>query len=104
MNARAPTCVSELRGFLGLVQYVGRYFPALATVAAPLWELKKKSVKFQWRPVGLAKVLKDVLETSLVPDIYNQKLSGHSITAWYYGAFSHCFFLAILVRSFFHTK
>ena len=34
--ARAPTNVSELRGFLGLVQYVGRYVPDLATVAAPL--------------------------------------------------------------------
>ena len=34
--ARAPTNVSELRRFLGLVQYVGRYVPNLATVAAPL--------------------------------------------------------------------
>ena len=43
---RAPTNVSELRGFLGLVQYVGRYVPGLATVAAPLRELTKKSVEF----------------------------------------------------------
>ena len=32
----SSTNVSELRGFLGLVQYVGRYVPDLATVAAPL--------------------------------------------------------------------
>ena len=44
--ARAPTSVSELRGFLGLVQYVGRYVPDLATVAVPLRELTKKSVEF----------------------------------------------------------
>ena len=48
--ARAPTYVSEYRGFLGLVQYVGRYVPDLATVAAPLRELTKKSVKFHWGP------------------------------------------------------
>ena len=48
--ARAPTNVSELRGFLGLVQYVGRYVPDLATVAAPLQELTKKSVEFHWGP------------------------------------------------------
>ena len=38
----------ELRGFLGLVQYVGRYVPDLAMVAAPLRELTKKSVEFHW--------------------------------------------------------
>ena len=32
--ARASTNVSELRGLLGLVQYVGRYVPGLATVDA----------------------------------------------------------------------
>ena len=46
MCARAPTSVSELRGFLGLVQYVGGYVPDLATVAVPLRELTKKSVEF----------------------------------------------------------
>ena len=29
--------------------------------------------------VGLAKLLKEVFRTSLVPDIYNEKLSGHHI-------------------------
>ena len=48
--SREPTNVSELRGFLGLVQYVGRYVPDLATVAAPLRELIKKSVEFHWGP------------------------------------------------------
>ena len=48
LRARAPTTVSELKGFLGLVQFVGRYVPNLATVSAPLWSLTKKSVPFQW--------------------------------------------------------
>ena len=46
--ARAPENVSELRGFLGLVQFVGRYVPDLATVSAPLRELTRKSVEFKW--------------------------------------------------------
>ena len=45
--SREPTNVSE---FLGLAQYVGRYVPNLATVAAPLRELTKKSVEFYWGP------------------------------------------------------
>ena len=48
--ARASTNVSELRGFLGLFQYVRRYVPDLATVAAPLRELTKKSVELNWGP------------------------------------------------------
>ena len=43
--ARAPTNVSELRGFWGLVQYVGRYVPDLATVAAPLRTGVNKEVR-----------------------------------------------------------
>ena len=35
---------------MGLVQYVGRYVPDLATVAAVLREITKKSVEFHWGP------------------------------------------------------
>ena len=48
-KVKAIVC-SELRGFLCLVQYVDRYVPDLATVAAPLRELTKKSVEFHWGP------------------------------------------------------
>ncbi|XP_048586200.1 uncharacterized protein K02A2.6-like [Nematostella vectensis] len=48
VNARAPMNVSELRGFLGLVQYVGRYIPDLATLSAPLRALTRQSVPFEW--------------------------------------------------------
>lgn len=48
VSARAPKNVAELRSFLGLVQFVGRYVPDLATVDAPLRQLCKKSVEFRW--------------------------------------------------------
>ena len=48
VHARGPSNVSELRGVLGLVQYVGHYIPNLATLSAPLRELTRKSVTFKW--------------------------------------------------------
>ena len=48
LGARRPENVTELKGFLGLVQFVGRYVKGLATVAAPLWELTKQSASFDW--------------------------------------------------------
>ena len=40
----------EVKRIWGLLPYVGRYVPDLATVAAPLRELTKKSVEFEWGP------------------------------------------------------
>ena len=39
--------VSELRSFLGMVQYYSRFLPGVATILAPLHRLLKKDV--QWR-------------------------------------------------------
>jgi len=51
VSVRVPQNVAELRGFLGLVQFVGRYVPDLAAVSSPLWSLTKKSVHFKWSKV-----------------------------------------------------
>lgn len=45
---RAPSSAEELRSFLGLVTYVGRFLPDLATVTEPLRELLRKGVSFHW--------------------------------------------------------
>lgn len=47
-NFRTPTTGEEVRSFLGLVNYVGAFIPDLATVSAPLRELTKNNVAFQW--------------------------------------------------------
>ncbi|XP_055543705.1 uncharacterized protein K02A2.6-like [Wyeomyia smithii] len=47
---RSPKTAEELRSFLGLVTYVGKFLPDLATVCAPLWELTHKGTVFQWAP------------------------------------------------------
>ena len=44
-----PQTVSELRSFLGLVNYVSRFIRDFATIAAPLRDLTKKSTKWTWK-------------------------------------------------------
>lgn len=47
-NFRAPATKEELRSFLGLVTYLGRFIPDLGTTTEPLRQLIKKDVKFSW--------------------------------------------------------
>ena len=48
-SLKPPTNVSELRSYLGMVTYCGRFINDLATVTAPLRELTKKDIKFEWK-------------------------------------------------------
>ena len=47
-DAPVPQNASEIRSFLGLIQYCGRFIPNLATVSAPLRVLTHKDVKWTW--------------------------------------------------------
>lgn len=47
-NFREPTTSEEVRSFLGLVNYVNRFIPNLATISEPLRQLTKKGTKFEW--------------------------------------------------------
>ena len=47
-NARRPETVSEVRSFLGLVNYCGKFIPDLATVADPLRKLTRQNEPFVW--------------------------------------------------------
>ena len=44
-----PTNVSELRAFLGLVNYYGKFMQNLSTLLAPLYALLRKKVPWEWR-------------------------------------------------------
>ena len=50
-NAPVPKDVSELRSFLGMVQYYSRFLSGLATTLAPLHRLLKKDVPWNWTSV-----------------------------------------------------
>ena len=44
----APTSITELQEFLGLVTYLSPFIPGLSTLTAPLHELLKKDTVFTW--------------------------------------------------------
>ena len=45
-----PRNAQELQSFLGMINYLSRYTPDLATITAPLRDLTKKDVIFVWGP------------------------------------------------------
>ena len=47
-DARSPKDASEVRSFMGLVQYSAKFMPDVASVAKPIQELTRKGVVFQW--------------------------------------------------------
>ena len=47
-NAPIPRNVQELRSFLGLLNYYGRFIPNLASILHPLNELLRKDVEWVW--------------------------------------------------------
>lgn len=69
---RAPTNNEEVRSYLGLVNYVGKYIPNLATVSEPLRRLTKKGVPFEWNQ-----------EQQHAFDLLKTSLSNHSVLGYY---------------------
>lgn len=47
-EAAAPSNIEELRSFLGMATYCGRFIPNLATITEPLRNLTKDSTTWQW--------------------------------------------------------
>ena len=47
-KAPTPRNVSELRSFLGMVQYYHSFLPGLATMLAPLHKLLQKGIQWEW--------------------------------------------------------
>ncbi|KAK6179270.1 hypothetical protein SNE40_011672 [Patella caerulea] len=47
-NAPVPTNVSELKSFLGLLNYYGKFLPNLSTMLNPLHELLQKDTPWLW--------------------------------------------------------
>ena len=49
-EAPAPTNTSELKAFLGLLNYYGKFMNNLATILAPLYKLLRKNTSWSWGP------------------------------------------------------
>ena len=46
--APAPTNVSDLKSYLGLLSYYGKFLRNLSSTLAPLYNLLKSTVKWKW--------------------------------------------------------
>lgn len=69
-----PENVQELKRVLnGMVNYLGKYVPNLATVGQPLYELLKSKPAWTWGPVQQAafKQIKELLTISLTLVYFN---------------------------------
>lgn len=73
---REPTNVDELRSFLGLVTYVGRFIPNLGTVTAPLRTLLKETTPFVWNQdqIRCFRLLKDLVANIPTLNIFDNDL------------------------------
>ncbi|XP_056136247.1 uncharacterized protein K02A2.6-like [Lampris incognitus] len=49
MEAPTPTNVTELKSYLGLLNYYNKFLPNLATLLAPLPELLRQDVRWMWK-------------------------------------------------------
>ena len=43
-----PSCIQEVRNFIGMCSYYRRFIPNFSAIAKPLIRLTKKFVKFEW--------------------------------------------------------
>ena len=48
MEAPAPHNVRELKSYLGLLSYYGKFLPDLSSVLVPLYHLLRKHVSWRW--------------------------------------------------------
>ena len=48
-DAPEPTDVSQLKSFLGAINYYGKFLPDLSTLLAPLYQLLQKNFKWSWK-------------------------------------------------------
>ena len=48
VNWPKPSCVKEVRSFLGFCSYYRSFVQGFSNLASPLYELTKKNVKFEW--------------------------------------------------------
>ena len=49
-DAPAPQDVSQLKSFLGLINYYGKFLPNLSSILSPLYRLLQSSTRWSWGP------------------------------------------------------
>lgn len=76
VNAPKPTNPTEVKAFVGLVNYYSRFFPNLAQVLFPIYQLLKSTEKFEWTEdcSKSFKLVKEIIASEKVLVHFDQKL------------------------------
>nr|XP_054759939.1 uncharacterized protein K02A2.6-like [Lytechinus pictus] len=88
INAPKPKNVTELRSFLGMVQFYSRFLPDLASVLAPLHKLLQKEQKWEWskaQPEAYEKCKRMLTSDALLVHYDNRRELKMSCDASSYG-------------------
>ncbi|XP_064483050.1 uncharacterized protein K02A2.6-like [Ornithodoros turicata] len=74
-EAPTPSNVTELKAFLGLLNFYSRFLPNTATVLEPLYKLLKKNAQWQWSAdcENSFKRAKELLQNSQVLALYDSE-------------------------------
>jgi hypothetical protein len=51
LAAHVPSSASDIKSFLGLVNYIGQFIPGLSEWSTVLSDLTRKNTKFMWLPL-----------------------------------------------------
>jgi hypothetical protein len=75
-NMEPPTCVKDLQSYLGLVNYLKRFNPNIATISAPLRDLTKNDVAWMWYPEHQTAFdrLKEIISSADTPAYFNPNM------------------------------
>lgn len=74
-SAAVPQTATEVRSFLGMANYCGRFIPHLATLSEPLRNLTKKDVVWKWSTAE-AKAFNDIKKSTM------SRGDGGRLCAW----------------------
>ena len=76
INAPVPENVTQLRAFLGLVNYYSHFLPNMASVLHPLYQLLKKDRKYAWTAAAqnAFDTVKEMITSDTVLTHYNPDL------------------------------
>ena len=76
MDAPDPKNLTELRSFLGMVNYYGKFFSNLVTIIGPLYKLLRRTSAWNWGPrqKNLYCHVKRLLKSSTLLTYFNDRL------------------------------
>ena len=79
--APLPTDVSQLKAFLGLVNYYGRFLTNLASTLAPLYKLLRKHACWMWKTEheSAFQKIKDQLKSDAVAEVKYAQLDKEGL-------------------------